>query len=174
MISRLLDVKGVEEFCKAAEIVKSKFPNITFTLLGEIENSYRDVKIENIKKYQENNIINYEGYKEDVLPYLKNCMVFVLPSYLKEGIPRSVLEAMAIGRPIITTNVSGCKETVKEGINGYLVEPKNYIDLANKMEFMIENKDLLENMGKHSFEYVKERFDVNLINKKMLEIMDLF
>ena len=171
MMARMLDVKGVEEYCKAAKIIKDKYPKVCFTYLGAMENSYRGVNPNIINEYKD--IVKFEGYKKDVFPYLQECTVFVLPSYLKEGIPRTILEAMAACRPIITTNVSGCKETVKEGVNGYLVKPKDYLDLAEKMEYMIKHKDMLEKMGENSFEYAKKRFEVNLINKKMLEIMDL-
>lgn len=173
MVARMLDVKGVEEYCKAAEIIKNKYPEVTFTFLGEMEHSYRGINPKFVKKYQEKNIVNFEGYKENVIPYLQNCMIFVLPSYLKEGIPRSALEALAIGRPIITTNVSGCKEIVEEGKNGYLIQPKEYEQLAEKMEYMINHKDLLEKMGEYSHEYAKRRFEITIINKKMLEIMDI-
>ena len=173
MIARMLDVKGVEEYCKAAQIIKSKYPQVTFTFLGQMENSYRGIDPKIINEYQEKNIVDFKGYKEDVLPFLNDCKVFVMPSYLKEGIPRTVLEAMAVGRPIITTNVSGCKETVKESKNGFLVNPRDYKDLAEKMEYVINHQEILEQMGKNSCNYAKERFEVSLINKRMLEIMDL-
>ena len=95
MISRMLSLKGVEEYCKAAEIIKHKYPNVSFTFVGEMEHSYRGVNPEIIKYYQENNIVNFKGYKENVVPYIEKCMVFVLPSYIKEGIPRVELEALA-------------------------------------------------------------------------------
>lgn len=173
MIGRILDVKGIEEYCKAAEIIKNKYPKAQFTLLGEMEHSYRGVNPKIISYYQKNNIVNFDGYKDNVIPYLEKCLVFVLPSYLKEGIPRTVLEALSIGRPIITTNVSGCRETVIDGKNGFLVKARDYNALAEKIEYMIEHRELLQEMGKYSYKYAKERFDVALINKKMLEVMDL-
>ena len=173
MVARMLNVKGVEEYCKSAQIIKNKYPQVTFTFLGQMENSYRGVDPKIINEYQEKNIVDFKGYKEDVLPFLNDCKVFVLPSYLKEGIPRTILEAMAVGRPIITTNVSGCKETVKDGENGFLVNPRDYKDLAKKMEYVIKNQEILEQMGKNSYNYAKERFEISLINKKMLEFMDL-
>lgn len=80
---------------------------------------------------------------------------------------------MLVGRPIVTTNVTGCKETIKEGKNGVFVKPKDYKDLAEKLEYMIIHKELLEEMGKYSYKYAKERFDINIINQKMIKIMDL-
>lgn len=171
MIARTLGVKGVEEFCKSAEIVKEKHPEVSFTYVGEVEKNYRGVNPKVIEEYKKRNIVNFEGHKESVVPYLKKCKVFVLPSYLKEGIPRTLLEALAVGRPIITTDVRGCREVIKDGKNGVLVRPKDVEDLVEKMEYMIENQDKLEAMGQASNEYAKERFDINKINKKMLEIM---
>ncbi len=94
MIARTLEVKGVKEFCEAAEIIKNKYKDVSFTLVGEIEKNYRGVDPEYIEKNR--NIVKFEGYKENVIPYLQNSMVFVLPSYLREGIPRTLLEALAV------------------------------------------------------------------------------
>lgn len=173
MIARTLDVKGVEEFFKAAKIIKKRHPEVTFSYVGEIERNYRGVNPKIIEEYNEKNIVKFEGHKENIIPYLEKCKVFVLPSYLREGIPRTLLEALAVGRPVITTNVRGCKETIKVGKNGILVKPRDVKDLVEKMEYMIENKDELEAMGQASYEYAKERFDINIINQKMLELMEL-
>ncbi len=173
MVARMLDVKGVEEYCKAAEIIKKKYPKVSFTFVGEEENTYRGIKPDIIQPYKENHIVKFEGYQENVEEYIKKCKVFVLPSYLKEGIPRTLLEALAVGRPIITTDVSGCKETVKEGENGFLVRPRDIQELVEKMEYMIKHEALLQKMGECSFQYAKKRFEIHLINQKMLEIMDL-
>lgn len=94
MIARTLEVKGVKEFCEAAEIIKNKYKDVSFTLVGEIEKNYRGVDPEYIEKNR--GIVKFEGYKENVIPYLENSMVFVLPSYLREGIPRTLLEALAV------------------------------------------------------------------------------
>ncbi len=171
MIARTLDVKGVKEFCEASKIIKDKYKDVSFTFIGEIEKNYRGIKIRDIEKYK--NIVNFKEYTPDVLPYLQECKVFVLPTYLKEGIPRTLLEALAVGRPIITTDVRGCRETVKNGKNGVLVKPQDSYDLSEKMEYMIKKENELEKMAKFSHEYAKERFDVNIINKKMLEIMQI-
>ncbi len=171
MIARAIEVKGVKEFCKAAEIVKNKYPFVTFTFVGEIEKSYRGINPNFIQEYEKKGIIKFEGHKENVVPYLQNCKIFVLPSYLKEGIPRTLLEALSVGRPIITTDVRGCRETVKENKNGFLVQPRDFYDLARKMEYMIKNENKLESMGNCSYEYAKERFEINKINHQMMEII---
>jgi len=109
----------------------------------------------------------------DVRPIIKNSHVFVLPSY-HEGLPRAVIEAMAIGRPIITTDAPGCRDTVVNSFNGYIVEKKNVSQLVNKMEFFIKHPDQIEVMGRNSRELVVEKFDVIKVNKTMMDAMEIF
>jgi glycosyltransferase involved in cell wall biosynthesis len=105
--------------------------------------------------------------KKNVRPFLAKSQVFVLPSY-REGTPRSVLEAMAMEMPIITTNAPGCKETVVDGKNGFLVEVKNTVQLANAMEKFILEKDLVSKMGAVSLKIAQEKYDVNIVNQSIL------
>ena len=173
MVSRILKEKGVIEYCKAAEIVKKKYPDARFLYLGGEDNTHNSLKLKDIEEYTSKNIIEYCGTTDDVPDFLKQVTVVVLPSYYREGIPRTLLEALAMGRPIITTNSVGCKETVKDGKNGFLVPIKDINALADKMIYMIEHRDKLEKMSDASYEYCKERFDVNIINRRMLEIMEI-
>ena len=112
------------------------------------------------------------GGTDDVRPYINRCHIFVLASY-HEGMPRTVLEAMSIGRPILTTNVEGCRETVVEGVNGYLVPKKNAKALAEKMIWFIENKHEWSEMAKQSRQMAEDKFDVHKVNESLLEIMQL-
>lgn len=173
MVSRILKEKGVIEYCKAAKIVKSKYPNAEFLYLGAEDNTHNSLKLKDIEEYTNDNIVKYCGTTDDVPSFLKKVTVSVLPSYYREGIPRTLLEALAMGRPIITTNSVGCKETVKDGKNGFLVPIKDVNALAEKMTYMIEHRVELERMSDESYKYCKERFDVNIINKRMLEIMEI-
>ena len=173
MVSRLLKEKGVLEYCKAAEIVKEKYPDVRFLYLGAEDNTHKSLKLKDIEYYTNNKIIEYCGVTEDVPTFLKKVTVSVLPSYYREGIPRTLLEALAMGRPIITTNSVGCKETVKDNINGFIIPIKNEQILAEKMIYMIEHREELKNMSDESYNYCKERFDVNIVNKKMLQIMNI-
>ena len=116
-------------------------------------------------------MVNYLGSTSDVRPYLKNCTVFVLPSY-REGLPRSVVEAMATGRAIITTDVPGCRDTVVDGVNGILIKPKDVNSLKKAMRWCIENADYLERMGTSSRKLAK-KFDVRDVNNLMLQAMKL-
>ena len=173
MISRIIKEKGVFEFCAAAESVKKKYPDARFILLGGYDNSIGAIKPEELKKYTDNGIIEIPGEVKDVSSILKECYCFVLPTYYREGIPRTILEAMACGKPVITTNWIGTKEAVEDRKNGYLVPIKDSAELAKKMIELIENPDMAIEMGKCSYQMCKDKFDVSVVNKKMLEIMDL-
>ncbi len=172
LIARLLGEKGIREYCQAAQIVKNKYPNASFMLVGPEDSSPDGIKIGEIEYWVNLGVIDYKGGTDDVRPYIGQSNIFVLPSY-HEGIPRTVLEAMAMGRPILTTNVPGCRETVVNGENGWLVEKMDSKALAGRMEWFIENPDVLQAMGNRSHELAKEKFDVHKVNERILEIMDL-
>ena len=144
-----------------------------FLYVGAQDNTQAALKLEEVQEYIDNGIVNYCGETNDVPSYVKKCSVFVLPSYYREGVPRTLLEALAMGRPIITTETIGCKETVKDGENGFFVPIKDSKALAEKMIYTIEHRDELHKMSDKSYEYCKERFDVDIINKRMLEIMKI-
>ncbi|QDY44836.1 glycosyltransferase family 4 protein [Planococcus glaciei] len=171
-VGRIIKDKGVTEYLEAAEMVKSKYPNSRIQLVGYFDTNPTAIKKEVISDYVDRGIIEYLGATDDVRPYLKECSIYVLPSY-HEGTPKSVLEAMATGRPIITTNAPGCKETVVEGVNGFLVPVKNSSKLAEKMIWMIENQDNIEKMGNKSLEICRDKFDVRKVNKTILSTMKL-
>lgn len=171
-ISRLLGEKGVIEYCKAAELVKEQYPEVSFNLLGEEDYSRDGIPIEKIKNWQNKKIINFFESTDDVRPYIANSSVFVLPSY-HEGIPRSVLEAMSMGRAIITTDAPGCRETLEDGINGWLVRVGDVNHLVEKMIWFINNQEKITPMGNESLKIIKKKFDINIVNNSMLKIMDI-
>ncbi len=172
MLSRMMYCKGIREYLKAAEMVKQKYPNVSFSLLGNIENIQNSVSKGEIAYYVNKGVITHYGECEDVVPYYHACSVFVLPSY-SEGTPRAVLEAMSCGRAIITTDAPGCKETVKDGVNGFIVPVKSSEAVAGKMIELIENPLLVQKMGEASYKYCKEKFEVSKVNARMLEIMEI-
>ncbi len=172
LIARLLIEKGLYEFVEAARLIKQKYPQVELQILGSIDSSPDAISLKTIKKWEEEGNVEYLGETKDVRPFLRECSIFVLPSY-HEGMPRSVLEAMAIGRPILTTDIAGSRETVKNNENGFLVPPMDSKALANKMEWFILNKDKWQMMGNASRKIAKKKFDVQTINKKMLQIIDL-
>ena len=169
-IARLKGDKGIRQYAAAAKIVKKKFPNIVFNLVGPVETSPDAISLDEVNSWS--NYISYKGEVEDVRPLIKDAHIYVLPSY-HEGLPRSTLEAMSMGRPIITTNASGCKETVKEGVNGFLVPVASIDILAEKMIWFIEHSNQIEPMGIVSRRMVEEKFDVCKVNAKMLDIITI-
>lgn len=166
MLSRIMYSKGVREYLEAARKVKQEYPHIRFMLLGALENIQDSLNAGELQKYIDANVVDYYGETTDVTPYYRQCSVYVLPSY-REGTPRTVLEAMAMARPIITTDTQGCRETVVEGINGFLVPVKDSSALVEKMIWFIHNQDEIIKMGYESLLLCKEKFDVKKVNAEM-------
>ena len=171
LVSRLLGEKGLREYAEAAKIVKEKFSDVEFKIVGTQDNSLDAISIEEVMSWSK--YVDYEGPTNDVRPYIKKCHVYVLPSY-HEGLPRSTLEAMSMGRPILTTNASGCKETVDENINGFLVPIGSSKELAKRMIWFVKNRDEIKSMGEQSRKIVEKRFDVRKVNKEMLKILEIY
>lgn len=170
-IGRLLKEKGIHEFITAAKLVKQIYPNTKFTILGSIDEANPGaLKKAELNQLVSSSVINFPGHVDNVHEWIANCDVFVLPSY-REGFPRSTQEAMAIGRPVITTDVPGCRETVVDGVNGFLVEKWNPKVLAEKMIYFIENPDQIEKMGLESYKIAQKKFDANEVNKRLLNIL---
>jgi len=173
LIARLIWDKGIKEYITAARILKDKYPDIKCKLLGPYDSNPAAVQITHIKEWIKEGIIDYLGETDDVRPYIANCSAYVLPSYYREGTPRSILEAMSMGKPIITTDAPGCRETVLNGINGFLVPVKNSALLANAMERFILEPDLICEMGIKSREIAQKKYDVRKINKVILKTMGI-
>ena len=172
-IGRLLKEKGVFELIEAMRIVKSIHPDAHFTVLGEIDHeNLGALTQETLDQLIQENIFEYPGYVSNVQEWITNSSVFVLPSY-REGVPRSTQEAMAIGRPVITTDVPGCRDTVIDGVNGFLIPKWDVNALVEKMCFFIENPEQINIMGKESYKIACEKFDVHKVNKKLFEIMEI-
>lgn len=172
LIARLLGDKGIREYVQAARVVKQKYPQAEFNLVGPEDPSPDGISLSEVLSWSKEGVINYHGAASDVRPFIEKCAVYVLPSY-HEGMPRTVLEAMAMGRPILTTDVPGCRETVENGKNGWLVSKANVQQLSERMLWFIEHPEKWSDMGNESYRLAREKFDVNEINKKILEIMGL-
>ncbi|MGE6481108.1 glycosyltransferase family 4 protein [Psychrobacter namhaensis] len=172
LIARLLGDKGVREYAQAAKIIKEKYPQAQFDLVGWIDDNPDAIEQQELDNWINEGLFNFWGKLDDVKPAIAVSSIYVLPSY-REGTPRTVLEAMAMGRPIITTDAPGCRETVIDGYNGYLVPVKAVEALAAAMERFIVNPELIIEMGKASRQLVEEKFDVDAVNQSMLEAMGL-
>lgn len=172
-IGRMLKEKGIHDFIAAAKIVKQKYPYVEFTVLGAIDSSNPGaLRQSELDRLIASNIINYPGQVDNVQEWIADSHVFVLPSY-REGVPRSTQEAMAMGRAVITTDVPGCRETVVDGVNGFLVEKWNPQALAEKMIYFIEHPEQIAIMGQESYKIAQEKFDADKVNKRLMNILGL-
>ncbi|EFL89122.1 glycosyltransferase family 4 protein [Ahrensia sp. R2A130] len=171
MVARLLVAKGVREYAEAAAQVKRDHPDWEFRLVGWRDEGPDAVPAAEIKSWAVQGL-DYRGPSNDVAGELAEASIYVLPSY-REGTPRSVLEAMACGRPVITTNAPGCRETLRDGETGFLVPVRDVDTLANRMRDLGADSDLRARMGAAGRAFAEERFDVTKVNEKLLHDLGL-
>ena len=160
------------EYLEACRVIKQKYPDVECLLVGPFDSNPSALKKEELDIYIQDGVIDYFGEQEDVKPYIARCSTFVLPSY-HEGTPKTVLEAMAMGRAIITSDAPGCRETVVDGENGFLVETKNIEALVDRMEHLILHPELNKMMGEFGLKMVQEKFDVKKVNAEIVRILNL-
>ncbi|AEC21752.1 glycosyl transferase [Pusillimonas sp. T7-7] len=172
LIARLLGDKGVREYAAAAEHMRARHPECIFSLAGWIDDNPDAIAQTELQGWIDAGHINYLGRLQDVRPAIADCNVYVLPSY-REGTPRTVLEAMAMGRAIITTDAPGCRQTVQAGHNGLLVQPRSVYELVQAMESLHANPDQVAAMGAHSRTMAETRFNVHKVNAVMLQEMGI-
>ncbi len=170
MVSRIIKEKGVLEFCNAARELKTSVPEARCILLGGFDSSLGALKPEDIQEYIDDRSIELPGEVKDPVSYYQKASVFVLPSYYREGLPRTILEAMACGRPVITTDWVGCREAIINSVNGYLVPVKDEHALAEKMKYMC-HYDRVTQMGTAAYNHCKECYSVEIINQQMKSII---
>lgn len=171
-VGRLLAEKGIKEYIAAAEAVKIRCPAVRFVVLGGLdeENPGGLSRVE-LERLTAAGIVEYPGHVTSVKEWLVDSSVFVLPSYYREGVPCSTQEAMAVGRAVITTDMPGCRETVIDGVNGYLVQRWDSTDLAEKMLRFVENPELINKMGFESRCIAEKRFDALEVNARLIEMI---
>jgi glycosyltransferase involved in cell wall biosynthesis len=173
LIARLIKEKGIFEYAEVARRIKQRYKDVQFRLVGGFDEHPSAIQEGQVKQWQRDGVVEYCGHTKDVRPFIAAASVFVLPSFYREGTPRSVLEAMAMGRAIITTDAPGCRETVVEGKNGFLVPIKNVESLAKAVERFILQPDIVESMGGYSLKLAKEKYDVNKVNAVIMETIGL-
>jgi len=188
MIARLLGEKGVREYIEAARILKARHPEAEWLLVGDADDHPNSLSPSEIEQLKRDGAVNYLGYCPDIRPAMTMASVCVLPSYYREGLPRTIQEGMAMGRAVIVTNAPGCRETVRllpgdvldknstevlTGENGFLVPVKNVEKLCQAMERCLANSSLRAAMGAASRRYAEERFDVHKVNEVLLAEMGL-
>lgn len=172
-IGRLLKEKGIHEFVQAAKLVKKIYPDTEFTVLGAIDHhNLGALQQTELDSLISSNIIQYPGHVSNIKDWIADSHVFVLPSY-REGVPRSTQEAMATGRAIITTDVPGCRETVINTKNGFIVPKWNPEALAEKMIYFIENLEQTQVMGAESYKIAVEKFDAEKVNQRLVNMLGL-
>ncbi|MFV5265012.1 glycosyltransferase family 4 protein [Acinetobacter courvalinii] len=172
-IGRLLKEKGIHDFIAAIKLVKQQYSDTTFTVLGAVDKSNLGaLSEEEVSNLIQAGTIEYPGHVDNIQEWIVKSDVFVLPSY-REGVPRSTQEAMAIGRAVITTDVPGCRETVIDGVNGFIVPRWNPEKLAEKMIYFIENPEKIQLMGEASHKIAIEKFDANKVNQKLIDFLGL-
>ena len=171
MMARLLGSKGVREYAAAAKCITSERSGCRFMLAGYFDGGPDGISPDELREWEAEGL-EYVGMLSDVRPTIRAASIYVLPSY-REGTPRSVLEAMAMGRPIITTDVPGCRETVVDGVNGFLVAPRNSADLARAMRILACDNGLRTRMGIRSLQLAKEKYAVDNVNFALLNHLSL-
>lgn len=170
-VARLIREKGTHLFIEAAKKLKKEFPKAEFHVIGNAQDSPSAIKLDTLNEYHNKGIIVYHGRQNNVPEFLSKSDVFVLPTYYREGIPRSILEALSVGLPIITTDTPGCKETVINNENGLLIKPNDESELFSAMKHFLKNPREIKEMGLKSREMAEKKFDVKIINKKLIEII---
>ncbi|WP_205750482.1 sugar transferase [Deinococcus fonticola] len=172
LIARLLREKGIGEYVEAARQIRTHYPQVRFQLAGPLDSNPAAIHQEELNDWVRQGIVEYLGELKDVRPALAACSVYVLPSY-REGTPRTVLEAMATGRAIITTDAPGCRGTVQEGVNGLKVPVQNVPELVSAIQTFIRFPEQRQTMGQASLELVRNLYSVELVNQQMLTALGL-
>ncbi len=173
LIARLLEDKGIREYVAAARLVRATYPLAEFHLVGWLDKGNpAGISEEELQSWEDEGVLRYHGQLDDVRPVIAASSVYVLPSY-REGTPRTVLEAMAMGRPVVTTDAPGCRETVRDGENGFLVPVKEVEGLAEAMMRFVEDPSLIATMGNRSREVAEQKYDAYEVSNVVIRTMGL-
>jgi glycosyltransferase involved in cell wall biosynthesis len=175
LIARLIRAKGVIEYLTAARTLKQQFgDNVVCRLIGLLDAENPDAVEESVlDAFISDRSIEYLGFQKDVRGLLGGSSVFVLPSYYREGTPRTALEALAMAKAVITTDNPGCRETVRNGVNGFMIPVRNVDELQSAMSKFIEDRSLITTMGEASYQLAVEKYDVKLVNQHLFRFASL-
>ncbi|MFN0023047.1 MAG: sugar transferase [Parvularculaceae bacterium] len=173
IVARLMRDKGHYEFVEAARQLRARWPYARFQILGPFDANPASIDAHDLDAWKQEGIVEYLGETSNVRPFLAAASVFVLPSWHREGLPRSILEAMSTGRAVVTTDMPGCRETVEESVNGFIVPPKDATALAAAMERFLVDPSLIASMGRASRRRAEQKFDVKIVNAIVLRTMGL-
>lgn len=175
LTARMIEEKGIFLLTEAANRLRKKYENsVQFRLIGGIDDHPGAITKEQLEKVCDGKYICWLGYRTDVKQLLQACHIVAFPSYYMEGLPKSLIEAAAIGRPIITSNSVGCKDTVIDGKSGFLIEPKDIDALTEKLDILISDAQLRQNMGQAGRAYAEQYFDIQNVVQTHLSIYHEF
>lgn len=173
LTARMIVEKGIFILTQAAEILREKYEDsVQFQLVGGLDDHPGAITKEQLDAVCDGSYITWLGYRKDVKELLQQSHIVAFPSYYMEGLPKSLIEAAAVGRPIITCNSVGCKETVVDGVNGFLIPTKNVDSLVEKLDILLSDKELRIKMGKSGRKYAEEWFDIETVVTRHLFIYD--
>ena len=172
LAARLIREKGIVEYAEAARLVKMRHPETRFLLLGGLDPNPHCLQASEVKSWVSQGLLEWPGHV-DVHPWMAQASVYVLPSYYREGVPRSTQEAMAMGKAVVTTDAPGCRETVIDGVNGFIVPVRDATALAQALLRFVENPSLIESMGIESRRLAEIRFDAKTVNARLMEILEV-
>lgn len=168
--ARMVREKGVAVLTEAAEMLRGKYEDkVVFFLCGKLSDNPKAMQKEELETLCDGKYIQWLGHRTDIKELLQQCHIVAFPSYYREGVPKSLIEACASGRPIITTHSIGCKDTVEDGINGFLIPIKDCKALADKLELLINDRELRVKMGQKSREKAEREFSLDVVVQKHLE-----
>ena len=152
--------------------LKAKYPQAEFALLGPCDDNPTSIPLKTLQKWDSEGDIRYLGSTTDIRPHMARCFVYVLPSHYREGIPRTNLEALAMGKALITTDMPGCRETVIPCVNGFLIPPRDEDALAEAMERFLKNPELAQSMGEASRKLALEHFRIEIVNRVLIDTLE--
>lgn len=170
---RMVKEKGIIDLIEAAELLRKEYEGkIEFLLCGKLSDNPKAIQKEELEALCDGKYIKWLGHRDDVNELLQSCQIVAFPSYYREGVPKSLIEACATGRPIVTCNSIGCKDTVDEDVNGFLIPPKNSRVLAERLKVLIDDRELRLRMGRASREKAECEFSIENVVRKHLELYD--
>ncbi|MBQ5714262.1 MAG: glycosyltransferase family 4 protein [Bacteroidaceae bacterium] len=173
LTARMIVDKGIFTLTQAAEKLRKNYEDkVEFWLVGGTDNHPRAITEEQLKSVCDGSYIKWLGYQTDLVTLFKQCHIVALPSYYMEGLPKVLIEANAIGRPIITTDWRGCRDAVDDEVNGFLIPIKNPDALADKLQHLFDHPALRINMGKNAREKAEREFDINIVVQKHIDIYE--
>lgn len=171
LTARMIVEKGIFILTEAAEKLRSKYEDkVEFLLVGGIDDHPGAITKEQLEAVCDEKYIQWLGYRTDVKELLQSSHIVAFPSYYMEGLPKSLIEADAIGRPVITCNSVGCKETVVDGYNGYLIPTRDVDALVEKLDILLSNATLRLEMGRNARKYAEENFSIDVVIERHMNI----